>query len=206
MKAVERNILFIALFAVLGLVVVSAIGQSTIGRDSDESANRTQTDDLRGCDDLEVRIDRIRCRLAYAVINQSYDNIDYRTRLPEACMDLENQERCRQLYIDTQECYELKGTAKDRCFRENSGIGRNISEIAKENPEAVRFYVVVLLYELQERLEKAHENGRLTDDEAAQVIDKIVEIKRLILQGESKENIKIEIQELRELWRNIVEY
>lgn len=77
----------------------------------------------------------------------------------------------------------------------------NMSENKTHSREKVRHYMVLVLYNLQERVEKAVEKERLTVDEGAILVNKIVEIKRAILDGAAKTEIRTMLQELREIWR-----
>ena len=51
------------------------------------------------------------------------------------------------------------------------------------------------------KVESANERGKISDEDAAELIDKIVEIKRLTLEGEGKAEIRTEIAELKVMWR-----
>ena len=57
-----------------------------------------------------------------------------------------------------------------------------------------RNYLILLLYEIQERIEEKHENGEISTNDAAKLIDTIIEIKRDILFGEPQSIIKSKIK------------
>ncbi len=106
-------------------------------------------------------------------------------------------------YATIQTCFKLEGRAKDACFKRASGFtkARLNEENSTQRPEKARDYMVALLYHLQERVEKAHEKGRISADDASALINKIVEIKQEILSGAKKEEIRPMVRELKEMWR-----
>ena len=81
------------------------------------------------------------------------------------------------------------------------------ANLKDENPSGrnnkSRDYVVLLLYDIQEKIEHAVENERIDSEKGAEVIDKIVEIKEAILNGESKHVVKPLLQELRAMLSDI---
>ena len=81
------------------------------------------------------------------------------------------------------------------------------ANLKDENPSGrnnkARDYVVLLLYDIQEKIEHAVENERIDSEKGAEVIDKIVEIKEAILNGESKQVVKPLLQELRAMLSDI---
>ncbi|MBR9699644.1 hypothetical protein GOV09_04265 [Candidatus Woesearchaeota archaeon] len=135
------------------------------------------------CDNKITLPLRIRCRLENKVEGEG---------TPEACASAKNPEACAQLYKNSESCYMNKGKAKDACFRRMAGFARsNLAEQGAHDKEAVRNYLVLLLYDLQERVEKAYEGEKLESDKAAGLISQIVQIKQAVLKETSSSEIKL---------------
>jgi hypothetical protein len=172
--------------------------------------------DVSECEEFDNRTERIKCRLRIAreskVAGETSDDGDYDDqygdRIPEACLRLKDaaeendkhltKDHCKRLYRNVNKCYELPGRAKDQCFKRIIGFARaHINDEDDDKPRKSRQYVVVLLYELQERIEHVNEEGKISDEDSAEIIDLIVEIKEDILNGEGKEVVKPKLKELR---------
>ncbi len=151
----------------------------------------------KGCEEFEIVKERIRCRLIQGIEGGEGG-------VEEACRGLRTQGRCVAFYATVQTCYKLEGRAKDACFKRAAGLQKQAlsEEDSKERKEKARQYIVALLYDLQERVEKAHEKGKINVDDASEIINRIVEIKKDILNGELKDKIKPEMIALKQLWRS----
>jgi ribosome-binding protein aMBF1 (putative translation factor) len=156
------------------------------------------------CDEPENRRERIRCRLKEhreGKLNESYDDV------PEACRGVGSEQSCRVLYRNLQKCYDMEGRLKDHCFKRVIGFAK--ANLKDENPgerrEKARDYVIALLYDLQERIEEANENGNVSDEDASAIIDLIVEIKQDILNGVTKNELKPKFQDLKSMIRALRE-
>ena len=165
--------------------------------------NRTREYQPRDCEVLNKTLDRIRCRIIQgANYTAPSDNV------PEACR-LQNETkkgRCVAFYATIRTCYKLPAKAKDACFRWASGLVKKFSEETQEGrKEKARDYMITLLYDLEERVEKTQEKGKIDADEAASLVDKIVEIKKAILEGKTKAEIKSMLRELKDMWRSYKE-
>ena len=167
---------------------------------------------LRECDALETREERIKCRLRVHVVASQKgfeeEESDYDRRTPEACRSLRNPVACIALYkrVQASKCYDIEdGRRKDHCLKRAANITKSdLKTLQKEERiQKSREYLVLLLYELQERIEKAHENGNVSDDDAAAIISLIVEIKQDILEGKRKTEILPKLQELRNKIREV---
>ncbi len=199
----ELRIISLSLIFLLAVSpFVYAVGSSTQTQKDTAKTYPVVTE----CNSLENLRERIKCRLQDRNSYQEYAGED------ESCSGLPNQQACLALYKASEECYE-KSHAVSRigCFRVKTGIVMPVDvgvapltaeEARKSALEARRNYMVLLLYELQERAEEASESGRITDDEAAEIIARIVETKQAILSGAKREEIKSSIMELKTLWRN----
>lgn len=154
------------------------------------------------CENSEIRRDRIKCRLEYIKNNKDYKNFNV---LPEACRKIKDENKCLRLYEKSQSCYEKTGREKNKCFKKVIGFAR--AKLKDENPadrnNKAREYIVLLLYDVQEKIEDAIENNKIDVYKGAEIVDKIVEIKQMILNGDSKNDIKPSMIELREMIKNI---
>ena len=190
------------LVLILTLILVSAIPLNAVGNSEggsrDTPQNEEEPEQKISCEDFQDRRERIRCRL-----QNSEEYYEEENTIPEACRNIQDSEACRTLYAKVRPCYSLEGAEKGQCFKRVAGFSQaRISEEQQDREQKTRNYVVVLLYDLEERVELANEEGKLTDSEAADLINKIVEIKQNILNGATKEEIRQEIQELKSLWRS----
>jgi len=165
--------------------------------------------------DCEVSIlitisQRVKCRL------ENRDNLtdSEEASIPEACRRLTltftanqiSKEQCQRFYNDIQPCYSLPPTAqattKDACFRRVSGLG-TAAISGNTDKKAIRNYIVALLYEFEERIEDDYDTGSITSEQAGEVIDLIIRIKRTILDGGTREEIRPMLAELRSRLRDL---
>ena len=144
-----KKAIFISFIVILlASVLVYAIGSGEIPRNSSMKANSTNTSEMKrmDCENLNIRVDRIRCRLQNKTRE---DDVDYDVRVPEACRTLRTPTACISLYKNVQrdKCYDHAGKEKDRCFRRLVGFSKNnTSELSARN------YMILLLYGLEERI------------------------------------------------------
>lgn len=192
--------------SLLALIVLStfvfAAGSSTGNTDDSNSDVRKAADSRVVCEDKETVRDRIKCRLENSEVVKSYGY----SVVEEACRDDRFKERCEALYERSAKCYdENNAVEKKRCFLKEAGISVNAASAFRAAPsEAKREYVVLLLYEVQERIEKLQESGKITSDQASSLIEKIVEIKKMVLAGEPRSEIVPKIQEFKKEYREMV--
>lgn len=165
------------------------------------------------CEDEEslTRLQRIRCRIA-----QGKDYIAPENTIPEACRRLSDGETdkkvnpvaCIALYkkLNSDGCYDLGGRDRVVCLKKAAGIVKDklSDEPLSERPAKARKYLVTLLYDLQERIESLIEEDKLSPEDGAVLIDKIVEIKESIMGGATRVEVKRMLQELRTEWRSLV--
>src|SRR3989344_307705 len=115
--------------------------------------------------------ERIKCRL------ENHNRFENFSDSDESCEGLRNKGLCVALYVISQHCYKIEdGEKRDRCFKMVSEF-REIHVGSEVN------------------------KSKLTSEQGATLIEKIVEIKQSILNGESKESIKSQIRELKNLWK-----
>ena len=206
-KDVKLIVVFFALLLVLAIPVY-AIGGGEGGRgDSDSNSDEDDTgtgEDQQeiNCESFTARVDRIKCR-----ISSEGEYSEPAGILPEACRIVPDTAGCQGLYRSVEVCYRIQdGREKNRCFMRAAGFDKSrISDEDNEKDAKTRKYLVVLLYDLEEKAEKANQLGSLNDEQSALLIDKIISIKQDILSGASKENIRLQMQELRRIWRPEIE-
>lgn len=195
-----------------------------IDDDSDDSDDDTNEEDDSGTDspsdlddeisddsstgeevDCEVQADSLKGRIKCRIENKGRLKISEEESVPESCRPLSGAsvERCKNFYNKIRPCYTNDGTGKDKCIKKMIGFAR--AKLKDENPseknQKARDYVVALLYDLQDRVEKLSEEGQITSDEAAELVEKITEIKTKILSDVSKNEIRPLMQELKQKWR-----
>ena len=158
------------------------------------------------CEDSDDRRSRIKCRLDYIRKNKKEFESSSRV-LPEACRKIGDKEGCEKLYLKSEICYEKSGRSKNKCFKRLANFAN--AKLKDENPsgrsQKARDYVVLLLYDIQEKIEYSVEEGRVDSEKGSSAIEKIVEIKELILNGESKNVVRPLIKELRVILNDIKE-
>ena len=157
------------------------------------------------CEKNKNRKERIRCRLKYIKKHKEEFKAPY-NKAPEACRRLgkDKMKRCKQFYENSQKCYLKKGKYKNKCFKRLANFAKAKLKDEKENKnKKSRDYVILLLYDIQEKIEKAIENERVDADKGAEAIDKIVEIKEDILNGIKKNDIKPKMLQLRTLLKDL---
>ena len=157
------------------------------------------------CENKKVRKERIRCRLRY--IKEHKEKVGVPSnRAPEACrgLGIDKKSRCKQLYKNSKICYVKKGKDKNKCFKRLANFALAKLKDEKENKnKKSRDYVILLLSDIQYKIEKAIENERVDEDNGAGAIDKIVEIKEDILNGIKKNDIKPKMLQLRTLLKDL---
>lgn len=147
---------------------------------------------MNPCENFTVRTERIRCRLMQR-------NVTFNAP-EESCRGVADSPGCLAMYARVKACYDRTGQEKDQCFKRIAGFVK--SHVREErNATSVRAYAVFLLYDLQEKVEAAHDAGRVNDDSAAEIISLIVEIKQDIMAGKMKADIQPKIQHLKTLIR-----
>ncbi len=176
---------------ILGLMLISSVyaaggGGGGSSSSSSRSTTTVQKVAVMDCERNETMRERIKCRL----LNSNEANETATTE--ESCRGLANRESCQNLYRISAICYNKTGREKGMCFREKAG-------------ESKRYYIVLLLYDLQERVEEKYENGKITVGEASDLIDAIINTKKTILNSGSREEIKDKMQELRKKWTEIMQ-
>ncbi len=193
-------------FTVLSLLIISAFviaaGTSTGNAQEDELPSNAAA--VTTCEDKATLRERIKCRME----NPSVARAESYSSTEEACRGHANAtiSACENLYRNSARCYDMSDSVeKKRCFLEKSGVNINAGGTFRAAPsESKRNYVVLLFYELQERIEGYAEDGKITTDQASSLIAKIVEIKRAIIAGEPREDVVVKIIEFKKEYRTAV--
>lgn len=196
----EASVFIIAILIASSFVM--AVGSSSGGSSSNDNpspAVTQQTATVTTCETATTLRERIKCRFE----NRDVAGAERYSVVEEACRGHNKTESCIQLYQRSRACYDAASpVAKKRCFLEKSGININAGGTFRAAPdETKRNYVVLLLYELQERIEEMQEDGELTADEAADLVAKIVEMKKDILTGTPRAEIVPKIQQFKQAYR-----
>jgi hypothetical protein len=154
------------------------------------------------CDSLTHRGLRIACRLKNHKDKPNVKEPDYDKQAPEACRSLKNPTACISLYkkVKINKCYTLHGRNKDKCFKKTLDVTKaKLNDLPKEERiQKAREHLILLLYELQERIELANQQGSISDEDATDIIDLIVLIKQQLLDQEKKSDILPNLNELKQ--------
>jgi hypothetical protein len=171
---------------------------TTTSSNNSSSANRTpdSTSSVRNCELYSTRQLRVKCRIEA----QREINLDNLNITEESCRTVKNQSRCALLYAQVRSCYDKSGVTKDQCFKRIAGfVKNNVKE--ERNSAALRAYMVFVLYNLQDKVEDAYNDKKITSDDAAQLIDQIVIVKQVVMNDGNKAQIRPSFDELKRLWQ-----
>ena len=163
----------------LSLVFVGAVGSSTGGTTGTERT--VNAVNAAACETRTTVKDRIQCRMQFKSNVQSIE---------ESCraLSIEKQAACNRLQNNAAPCYDKPATEKAICLRTNAGLGTG--QLNRYAAPERRQYAALLMYELQERIEAKQDAGQLSDEQAAELIAQIVEIKQLLLKNEPLATVK----------------
>jgi hypothetical protein len=156
------------------------------------------------CENIEDRKERIKCRLQYIKDNKEDFEAPY-NKIPETCRNLnfENQGKCVSFYQKSQACYEKNGIDKNKCFKRLANFAKaNLKDEKNERNQKARDYTLLLLYDIQQKIEEAIKNDKINAEEGSELIAKIVEIKEDITAGKTKKEISPKFLELKNLIKN----
>jgi hypothetical protein len=157
------------------------------------------------CEEYENRKERIKCRLDYIKENKENFEALY-NKIPESCrnLDFENRGKCVSFYQKSQACYEKNGIEKNKCFKRIANFAKaNLKDEKEGKNQKARDYVILLLYDIQEKVEEAIKNQKIDAEKGSDIINKITEIKEDILSGKTKNEIKPKFAELKELLKKL---
>ncbi len=150
----------------------------------------TVVEKTTSCEDKQTVKERVKCRLETGAESGTI----------EACKGLNNE--CVTLHKRAYSCYDKKGVDEDRCLKEKSRFTyKSVKKEASVNSINVRGYLVLLFYDLQQRVEEAYDNKRITAEDASELVSRIVEIKQDILTNKPKSIVKPAIDSFKLKWK-----
>lgn len=196
------------------MIVASVIAAGSSA--SEKTDSNFKTDEIKNkselkksarekCEEVENRKERIKCRLKYIKENKEDFEAPY-SKIPEACrnLDFENRGKCVSFYQKSQACYERNGIEKNKCFKRLANFAKaNLKDEKDGKNQKARDYVVLLLYDIQEKIEEAIKNDKIDEEVGSKIIEKITEIKEDILAGKTKKEIAPKISELKSLLKDL---
>lgn len=206
MKNITHNtIQFMLIFLLcMGLVFAagsSAGGSGSYGNTPADSATPPQPDknasaakSAPNCESYSTVQERVKCRLMYGETSYS---------IPEPCRGLPNEKACAQLYTDVTPCYSRSGAEKDKCLKQIAGFSSAALSSESSKP-AVRNYILFLLYDLQDRVEMAYADNRISADQASVIIDSIVSAKYAVNRGQSSQDIKSKVAVVKQKYNLVI--
>lgn len=225
MQEKSIKVLFLALFlmsifSIFVIAKVDTLDNATIqinNNTNDSISNQIDKPSAEKCFDIEDRRARIKCKLQNkeeikSMIAERYFEYANSSSIYETCQGLKNQGLCVAFMARSLKCYNLESEKKDRCFKVVSDFKdtKISSEIQAEGNitiarEKIVNYMILVLQNLESKAEKAHIDGKISDDDASIILEKITRIKRLLLEGNTKKNlIKSEITELKAFWQRSI--
>ncbi len=207
----KKSIVSVIIF-LLSLSFVLAAGSSSGGNsansaqdNSPNATSSTQVSKAEACENIGVIRERILCRFKLTETERKSYNQRFNV-IEEACRGSEKQEQCKQLYKKLAPCYkESNASNAKKCMLKESGINLNQGGTFKSAPREVkRNYVVAQLYNLQERIEAMHERGEITDEQATDLVNSIVGIKKMIINGSPRADIVPKMQEFKQKFKEVI--
>lgn len=209
-----KRVLSLALILLVSVSMIYAAGGSTGGTssgtnwnngtsnstNSSNNTNGSENNRKVDCEDKLTLRERIKCRF------ENKDNlVELPDTIPEPCRNAERRAACVALYRESAACYKIDDSVERKgCFLRKSGVLQG-GTLRSANSETKRDYVILLLYELQERVEGFVDSGKMTVDEGTAIVEKIVLIKEDILAGKKRTEIMPDIRELKSLYFEAVQ-
>ncbi len=210
-----KKIIVSAIILLFSVSFVLAAGSSSGGvstnsqqDNSDNVANANpsaQISKAEACENINSPRERILCRFKLSESERELYN-QGRKVIEEACRGSEKQEQCTQLYKRLAPCYKENGAVNaKKCMLKESGININQGGTFKAAPtEVKRNYIVAQLYNLQERIEVLHKEVKITDEQAKELVNSIVEIKKMIINGSPRADIVPKMQKFKQKFKEII--
>lgn len=224
MQEKSIKVLFLALF-LISISSIFVIAENEISQDANKAQNKIN-DSIQNqankslaekCFEMENRRGRIKCMLQNkeeikSMIAEKYSEFSNSSSIYETCQGLENQGLCVAFMTRSLKCYDLDGEKKDRCFKvvaEFKEAKISSEKLSEENitlsNEKIVNYMVLVLQNLEKKVEKAHTELKVSDDDASVILEKITRIKRLLLEGNTKKTlIRLDIIELKAFWQRTI--
>ncbi|MEK6914250.1 MAG: hypothetical protein AABW83_01225 [Nanoarchaeota archaeon] len=211
----KKVLYFFGMLSILLMVIsVFAIGSSGSEKIEDKNfriddkKDRTYQEKKAArevCEDIKNREERIKCRLQYIKENKEDFEAPY-NKIPESCrnLDFENRGKCVSFYQKSKACYEKKSIEKNKCFKRLANFAKaSLKDEKNEKNKKARDYAILLLYDIQQKIEEAIKNDKMDAEAGSKIIEKITEIKEDILAGKPKNEIKPKFSELKNLIKGV---
>ena len=139
--------------------------------------------------------------------NNTEDSSAFELKITDACENLKARKavlHCKSLYAKSQPCYGKKGELKNKCLKTIAGFAK--AQLKFEDPETrdelSRNYAILLLNDLQEKVNDAVTNQKLNADKGSEINAKVLEIKEALLMGKSKNEIRPLFNQLETMLKN----
>jgi hypothetical protein len=175
-------------FIIIGLVILSSLSYAKGGSSGGSVTKEVVVEPAApDCELFTALKERVKCRLEFGQEKET---------TPEPCRAIVGNDWCVALYKDSVPCYEKTGKEKGMCLKQVA----KLEKVKGADKKAVRNYIVLLLYDLEERVEDAQKDGDITLDEGADLITEIVAIKELVLTNEPPGQIKKALADLKAAW------
>ena len=144
------------------------------------------------CEPFATIKERVACRLEFGQEKET---------TPEPCRVLPVAATCVKYYRDSVPCYEKDGKEKDKCFKDVLQFSKkSVKQQAKFDTRPLQSYMLLVLYDLEERVEEAVEDKELSVEDGAALITDIINLKIKVLERKPAAEIKAGLQKLKNKW------
>ena len=144
------------------------------------------------CESFATIKERIACRLEFGQEKET---------TPEPCRVLPVAATCVKYYRDSVPCYEKDGKEKDKCFKDVLQFSKkSVKQQAKFDTRPLQSYMLLVLYDLEERVEEAVEDKELSVEDGAALITDIINLKIKVLERKPATEIRADLQTLKNKW------
>ncbi len=179
-------------FILVFLLLVSSIAYAKVGSSGGSVTTPAVVEPAKpDCESFTALKARVKCRLEFGQATET---------TPEPCRAIVGNDWCVALYKDSLPCYDKAGKEKSMCLKQIA----KIEKVNGADKKAVRNYIVLLLYDLEERVEDAQKEGDLTLDQASELITDIIAIKEMVLTNEPPGQIKKALADLKANWPKVI--
>ena len=144
------------------------------------------------CESFATVKERVKCRLEFGQQKET---------TPEPCRVLPVAATCVKYYRDSIPCYKKSGKDKDQCFKNVLQFSKkSLKEQAKFDTKPLQSYMLLVLYDLEERVEDAVKEKTISIDEGAALITDIINIKVKVLERKPASEIRAAVLQLKNKW------
>ena len=144
------------------------------------------------CESFATIQERVECRLEFGQEKET---------TPEPCRVLPVAATCVKYYRDSVPCYEKNGKEKDKCFKQVLQFSKkSVKQQATLDTRPLQSYMLLVLYDLEDRVEDAVKEKTISIGEGAALITDIINIKIKVLERKPDSEIKADIISLKNKW------